>query len=76
MTFGQRIKVFRQRVSKSQKDIEAETEIPQATLSGWENDKSEPCVSDAVKLAAALGVTVAELIDGPDQQPGTLPRTG
>ena len=76
MTFGQRIRFYRQRINKSQKIIEAETGIPQTTQSGWENDKTEPTVSDAQKLAAALGVTLAELIEGQDQPAAGLPNTG
>jgi len=72
VTFGKRICFLRLRIGKSQKKIEVETGIPQRTLSDWENDKSEPCVSDAVKLASALGISISELIG---DQP-TLPRTG
>ena len=72
MTFGKRIYSLRIKIGKSQKRIEAETSIPQRTLSDWENDKSEPCVSDAVKLASALGISISELIG---DQP-TLPKTG
>lgn len=71
MTFGKRICFLRLRIGKSQKRIEAETGIPQRTLSDWENDNSEPSVSDAVKLASAFGVTVGELINNTDQP--TLP---
>jgi len=72
VTFGKRICFLRLRIGKSQKRIEAETGIPQRTLSDWENDKSEPKVSDLPKLASALGISTSELIG---DQP-TLPKTG
>lgn len=61
MDFGKRIHSLRLKLGKSQKMIEGETGIPQRTLSDWENSKSEPCVSDIIKLAVAFNVTVAEL---------------
>ena len=62
MLLGERIRFFRNRASKSQKDIEAETNIPQTTLSGWETGVSEPRASELQKLATAFGVTVTELL--------------
>jgi Predicted transcriptional regulators len=76
MTLGQRIKLYRKQAKKSQKDIEQEAQIPQTTLSGWENDKSEPTVSDAIKLAKALKVSVTELIGCSDEQAACLQKTG
>lgn len=73
MTFGQRIRFFRNRVKKSQKDVENETAIPQTTLSGWETGISEPRASELQKLAAALGVSIADLMD--DSQPADDPAT-
>lgn len=75
-SLGERLKDYRKQAKKSQKFIEAETGIPQNTLSGWENDKSEPTISDARKLAVALGISLVELIEGKDQQAACLPRTG
>jgi len=71
MTFGQRLKYFRKKVRKSQKKIEGETGIPQTTLSGWENDISEPTVSDIVKLATAFDIQPSDLLDGPVPQDET-----
>lgn len=74
MTFGKRLRFYRQQKKKpmTQKDLERESGIPQTTISDWENDKSEPTASDIVKLAAALGVTVNELLGDPDD----LKKTG
>lgn len=76
MSFGQRIKSLRQNQQKTQQQIAVKAGIPQTTLSNWELDKTEPTISDARKLAAALGVSLAELIEGKDQQAACLPRTG
>ena len=62
MTFGKRIYLLRQKVCKTQKVIEAETGIPQRTLSDWENDKSEPRVSELLIVAKALEVPAIELL--------------
>jgi len=65
MKFGERIKTLRVLSKKSQTCVSTETGIPQTTISDWENDKSEPTVSDTKKLAVALNVSVAELLDDP-----------
>lgn len=62
LTLGQRLKFFRKRENKSQKDIFHALDIPQSTLSGWERDKFEPTVSNAVKLAKYLKVSLPDLI--------------
>ncbi|GMB00398.1 helix-turn-helix transcriptional regulator [Pelosinus sp. IPA-1] len=62
MSLGKRIKLFRNQLRKSQKEIESITGIPQTTLSGWENDNSEPAASDIIKLASVLRVTVNDLL--------------
>ena len=62
MTFGQKLKMHRQSVCKSQKQIEAGIGISQTTLSGWENDRSEPGVTELMILANFLGVTVNNLL--------------
>jgi transcriptional regulator with XRE-family HTH domain len=76
MSFGQRIKSLRQNQQKTQQQIAVKAGIPQTTLSNWELDKTEPVISDARKLAVALGVSLAELIEGKDHQAACLPRTG
>lgn len=76
MTFGQRLRSIRKNRNATQADVESTTGIPQTTLSRWETDKAEPVASDIVKLAAALGVTIAELLDATDQQAACLPKTG
>ena len=60
-TFGKRFQILRKKSCKSQKAIEAETGIPQRTLSDWESGRFEPRVSEVLKLAPALGVSITEL---------------
>ncbi|MCL2522241.1 MAG: helix-turn-helix domain-containing protein [Erysipelotrichales bacterium] len=47
----------------SQKDLAELTNIPQTTLSGYENSSREPRVDDMAKIAIAMNMTVDELID-------------
>ncbi len=62
MTFEKRIWLFRRNARKSQKMIEAETGIPQRTLSDWEHGNSEPTASGIKKLEKAYGVIYAEIL--------------
>ena len=76
MTFGQRMRYYRQKINASQADIELKTGIPQTTLSRWENDSAEPRITELILLATAYGVTIAELLSDSNQQSTALPRTG
>lgn len=70
-TFGKRLQILRKKSCKSQKAIEAETGIPQRTLSDWESGRFEPRVSEVLKLAPALGVSITELfteLQQPDER--------
>jgi len=62
MTVGGMIRKFRQATNKSQKALQGETGIPQTTLSSWETDKTEPQATQLKILAAALGVSVGDLV--------------
>jgi len=61
--FSKRLRCLRKLTGKSQQQLFKETGIPQTTISCWENAIGEPSVSDLPKLAAALGVSVAELLN-------------
>lgn len=65
ITIGEKVRHYRNKAKKSQRNIKFETDIPQTTLSCWERDQCEPTASDIVKLATALGVTVNELLGEP-----------
>lgn len=60
--FGERLRMYRKRSGKSQMTVSQETDIPQTTISDWENSKTEPMVSDLVALANVFGITVSALI--------------
>lgn len=72
MTLGEKIRLYRREKKLSQKEVEIVTGIPQTTLSGWENDKTEPGISDFIKLAAALKVSMTDLLADQEE----LFRTG
>jgi len=61
-TFSKRLRYLRVLAGKSQQQIYKETGIPQTTISCWENAIGEPSVSDLPKLAAALGISVSDLL--------------
>ena len=69
MSLPQRLKHFRAEAKKTQKNVEKEIGIPQATLSGWENGLSEPSASDLIKLAKCYRVSELKLLH--DNPPGT-----
>lgn len=63
MQLGDRIRALRLDHKMSQAELGRRTSIPQTTISDWENSKTIPNVEEAIKIAKALGVTVAELLD-------------
>lgn len=63
MQLGVRIRNLRLERKMSQTELGKKALIPQTTISDWENSKSYPNVEEAKRLARALGVTVAELLD-------------
>ncbi|GAW28559.1 helix-turn-helix domain-containing protein [Carboxydocella sp. ULO1] len=66
MTFGSKLRHWRKYRKMTQQELGKITGIAQTTISDWENDKFLPDIDAAVKLATALGVSLAELIeDGP-----------
>lgn len=65
MLFGQQLRAIRRKQKLTQMEVETKSGIPQTTLSRWERDQGEPTASDIIKLAAALGVTVNELLGDP-----------
>lgn len=76
LTFSQRLKKYRKKIG-SQKDLSAKSGIPQTTLSNWEIGRSEPTVTEIVKLAFALGVSFEDLLtDQEDEQAATMDKAG
>lgn len=52
----------------SQEQLEAESGVPQATISRVLNAKSDPAVSVVFHLARALGTSVDMLLSAPDEK--------
>lgn len=60
---GKRIKKLREQFNLGQEDLAKKLDkSSKQTISNWENDRSEPTISDYRKLAEIFGTTVAFLI--------------
>ncbi|MGV8149659.1 MAG: helix-turn-helix domain-containing protein [Alkaliphilus sp.] len=62
MSFGKKVRKLRLAKSMSQTKLGELTNIPQTTISDWENSKSLPNIEDAKKIAKVLNVEIAELL--------------
>ena len=67
--FGQILKKIRTSKNLSQTELSKKTGFPQTTISDWENNKYLPDVMDALKLSAALKVTLSQLLNGNSKFP-------
>ena len=66
MNIGEKIKKIRTAKSLSQKEVAVSLNMDPAQYSRIENGKSDPYFSTIVKIAGALGVDVAELVNNED----------
>lgn len=66
MNIGQQIKKTRIAKNLSQKEVALALEMDQAQFSRIENDKTDPAFSTIEKIAKALGVELAELVNADD----------
>jgi transcriptional regulator with XRE-family HTH domain len=62
MTIGDNIKRLREQKGLSQQDLAELMNVTHGAVSLWESDKRSMNVKQADKLAAALGVTLNELV--------------
>ena len=62
-SIGARIRDCRSRAGLSQKEAASTAGVSLSTLRNWENDRREPLLSSAGRLADALGVSVAAFLD-------------
>ncbi len=62
-TFGRRLRETRIRSGMSQSDLEEISGIPKARLSRYENGHVAPSIQTLERLARALGVSEASLLD-------------
>jgi transcriptional regulator with XRE-family HTH domain len=58
MTFGQKLKELRQQKGMTQAAFAKASDVPLGTIRDYEQDKREPLLSNAQKLAHALGVSL------------------
>jgi transcriptional regulator with XRE-family HTH domain len=73
--FAARLRELRLKRKLTQVNLSAMTEIPQPSISNWEQGKHDPELSAVVKLAEALGVEIGELVRDPDT-PFSRPSRG
>ena len=66
------LKLYREKAGKSQKDLAEIVGVQENTVWRWENKRASPSVEIVKALAAALHVTEAELLNGPEEQEWVL----
>ena len=64
LPLSKRIKVARVGAGLTQNDIAPLVGVSRGTIAAWENGYNEPQLGDAVRLAAATGVTLDWLAEG------------
>jgi transcriptional regulator with XRE-family HTH domain len=69
--FGERLKALRQDRELSQMKLASAAGLALMTVNKLENNGTDPNWSTVIKLARALGVSVAEFDDGADPPPAT-----
>src|SRR4051794_941075 len=86
MTFGERLKELREKAELTQAELAERSGVPIGTIRDYEQVKRDPLLPTAVKLARAVGVSIADFEEcaakderGADRQEGTTvqstPRT-
>lgn len=70
---GERMRRLRERSGLSQPQAAERAGIPVGTLRGWEQDRRQPLLDAAARLADAIGCTLDELA-GRGQTPATPPE--
>lgn len=66
MTTGQRIKAARKKAGMTQADLAKKLGISYVNISQLEKDQRNPKLETLQRIAAALGISIYELIDGDD----------
>lgn len=62
MTIGENIRFFRTQAGLTQAELAEKVNTTQPAISDYEADRSSPNVKTADKIAAALGVTLNDLM--------------
>lgn len=60
---GQMLQKLRKSFGKSQADLARESGVPIGTIQGWEQDRREPLLGTAARVARALGVSIDALVE-------------
>lgn len=60
--FKERLRELRKQKELTQKVLGLEANVSQDSISDWERGKSEPCLSDLIKLAITLNTTIDYLV--------------
>ena len=62
MTFGERLKMLRQKRNMSQFEISLKSEIPQCLISWYETNRVKPTLEKIKCLCVSLNVSATELL--------------
>ena len=73
MSFGQRLRDLRSFSGMTQEELAAKIGIQKQHISRYENDRCEPNIRTAKKIADALGVSLKELSEGVIQSSSPAP---
>ncbi|HEU4973728.1 MAG TPA: helix-turn-helix transcriptional regulator [Baekduia sp.] len=63
-TFTANVRAARERAGLTQEDVGNASGVGQAQYNRYENGRVDPSIGVLIRIAAALGVTAAELLDG------------
>ena len=61
-TFAERLATLRKRAGYKQEDLASDVEVSIDTIRRWEGGKQEPRLSELIRTANVLGVTINELV--------------
>lgn len=68
MTFGERLTYIRQRRGLTQTEVARRTGVSRVTICGYEKDRREPTLFNAVALAEVLNVSLKYLATGENHE--------
>ncbi|GHV34532.1 hypothetical protein FACS1894187_05310 [Synergistales bacterium] len=62
------IKLFREKINISQKELADRVRVKENTVWRWENERATPSVNIFPKLCEVLGCSERELLNGPEEE--------
>jgi transcriptional regulator with XRE-family HTH domain len=66
-SFAQNLRRLRKEAEISQEELGSRAGIQMADISRYESAQRDPRITTVARLADALGVSIAELLDGPGE---------